>query len=61
MWKVTIWEFERGWGRRVGEVREFTDHPEAWKFYKDFNSENTATVVPDWYMGADEPYFVEAK
>jgi hypothetical protein len=59
MWKVQIWEYERGWGSRLDEVKTFVTHPEAVIFQKEFNSKNTETVVPDWYMVAKEPYYAE--
>lgn len=57
MWKVTIIESERGWGQKVDEVKEFNSYEDAKKFHMEFNKENTATVVPDWYMAALEPVF----
>ncbi len=54
-WTVTIIESERGWGQRVDEVKEFDDYDVAKKFADDFNSENTASSAPDWYMRANEP------
>lgn len=59
MWKVEIWEYERGWGSRLDEVKEFKTQPEAVQFQKVYNSKNTEAIVPDWYMVAKEPYHVE--
>lgn len=50
---VNIFEYERGWGSRLDEVKEFDTFEEAEKFIKDFNSKNTEPTAPDWYMVAD--------
>lgn len=52
-YKVLIIESERGWGSKVDEVREFDDEQIALDFIKDFNSQNTEKVAPDWYMYAE--------
>ena len=57
MWKVTIIESERGWGQKVDEVKEFTSYEDAKKFQIEFNKENTATAVPDWYVSTQNPVF----
>jgi hypothetical protein len=56
-WKVNVWEFERGWGSKIDFVETFkaNEFDKAEKFVKDFNSENTEKIVPDWYMMADAP------
>lgn len=59
MWKVAIREYERGWVSKIDEVKSFKTQPEAIIFQKEFNSKNTEVVVPDWYMVAEEPYYVE--
>ena len=51
-YKATIMEYERGWGSRVDEVREFDTEQKRDDFIKEFNSHNTEKVVPDWYMVA---------
>jgi len=53
MFKVAIYEFERGWGSKVDEVREFKTKEKAIAFVAKFNSSNTGTTVPDWYMVAE--------
>jgi hypothetical protein len=55
MWKVTIIESERGWGQRVDDVLKFKTYEEAKKYQDNFNAENTADEVPDWYMVACKP------
>jgi hypothetical protein len=52
MIKVYIIESEKGWGQKIDEVKEFASHEEADAFVEKFNSRNTDSVVPDWYMYA---------
>ena len=52
MVKVALIEFEKGWGSRVDEIREFDTKELAESFIWEFNSKNTAEVTPDWYMVA---------
>lgn len=61
MWKVAIIESESGWGQKVDEVKEFNSYEDAKKFQMEFNKENTETVVPDWYMYAQNPVFESTK
>jgi hypothetical protein len=50
--KVLIIESERGWGQKIDEEKEFDTLELANAFIKEYNSKNTETVVPDWYMYA---------
>jgi len=50
--KVLIIESEKGWGQRIDEVKVFSTNEEADTFIKQYNSENNASKVPDWYMYA---------
>jgi hypothetical protein len=50
---AVIIESERGWGQKVDEVREFDTEKERDDFIKEFNSHNTETSAPDWYMKAE--------
>lgn len=50
--KVFLMEYERGWGSRLDETKVFDSREEAMKFAEEFNSDNTAKTVPDWYMTA---------
>lgn len=50
--KVFLMEYERGWGSRLDETKEFDTRGEALKFDEEFNSHNTSKTVPDWYMTA---------
>lgn len=49
---VELWEYERGWGSKLDSKRYFNDLRAAQAFRDDFNKENTAKEVPDWYMVA---------
>jgi len=51
--KVNLIEFESGWGSRIDEVREFDSLKKAQAFVTKFNSKNTETTVPSWYMIAE--------
>lgn len=48
--KVIIREFEKGWGNKIDEVKEFDTLEEANEFCWEFNKENNLNYVPDWYM-----------
>lgn len=50
--KVEIREYERGWGSKVDEVKEFDTPEQARDFCLEFNAKNDNPVVPDWYMVA---------
>lgn len=53
MTKAYIMEYERGWGSRVDEVKEFPTRAEAEKWAAKYNAKyNTAAQAPDWYMTA---------
>lgn len=51
---AVIIESERGWGQRVDEVKEFKTEKARDKFIEKFNSANTKSSAPDWYMYADK-------
>lgn len=53
-YKAHIMEYERGWGSRVDETREFDSLEARNTFIKEYNSHNTEEKVPDWYMVAVE-------
>lgn len=50
--KAAIFEYERGWGSKLDEVKEFDTVEERDNFVREYNSKNTETTVPDWYMTA---------
>ena len=51
--RVDLIEYERGWGSKIDETKYFDNEQEAKDYCKHFNSNNTAKVVPDWYMVAE--------
>lgn len=55
-WKVNVIESEAGWGRKIDEVRYFETKDKAITFKDEFNSHNTSTTVPSWYMVAEGPF-----
>lgn len=59
MWKVEIYESERGWGQRLVETREFNEYTDAKKFYEETNAKNNLPTAPVLYEFARIPYFVE--
>lgn len=52
-YRVVLIEYERGWGSRVDETLYFDNEAEARDYAEKFNSKNTETTVPDWYMVAE--------
>lgn len=58
-WRVNIIEAERGWGRKIDDVKTFPTKEEAEAFIAEYNAKNPAAVngrAPDWYMQAEGPY-----
>lgn len=53
---VDIYEYERGFGKRLDGVKEFETPSEAAAFVEKFNADNNKKEVPDWYMKAEGPY-----
>lgn len=51
--RVAIIESERGWGRKVDEIKTFATLSEAQTFIEEYNSYNTSPTAPDWYMQAE--------
>lgn len=52
--KAIIYEFERGWGSRIDEIRRFDTVEERDDFINSFNAQNNLPYVPDWYMVAEK-------
>lgn len=52
---VDTYESERGWGAKLLTTRKFKTKEEADKFVKEYNSENTEDVAPDYYFYAESP------
>lgn len=59
VWRVWVWEYERGWGSRPDFKKDFPTKQEALDFRREFNSHNDKADVPDWYMVAYEPQLVD--
>ena len=51
--KVPVVESERGWGRKIDDWMVCLTIEDAQAFKKEFNSENTSSTTPDWYMQAE--------
>jgi hypothetical protein len=49
--KVEIVEYERGWGQKVDETKDFDTFKEAKDFCDEYNASNPSGP-PDWYMVA---------
>lgn len=56
IFEVYIMEYERGWGSRLDTTKEFDTREEADTFVTEYNSKNTESEVPDWYMVAQKAY-----
>lgn len=62
--KVDIIESERGWGSKVEATYYFKTSSSAEKFKEKYNASNKedfekTTIVPDWYMQAEDPVKVD--
>lgn len=58
-YRVDVYEYERGWGSRLDFQRDFDDKALAQEYMAEFNSKNTDSVAPDWYMVAQKPRLVD--
>lgn len=56
--RVDVMEYERNWGSRLDERVYFNDRGAAQDYVDVFNSTNDSTIVPDWYMTANDPFYV---
>jgi hypothetical protein len=62
VYRVYYIEYEAGWGSRPDGHRDFdgnTALEDAKAHIKEFNSKNTAKVVPSWYMIAEGPKLID--
>ena len=48
--KIPVIESESGWGRKLDDWMVCLSTEDTIKFKEEFNSENTSTSTPDWYM-----------
>lgn len=51
-YRIFLLESERGWGQERWH-EDYDTYAEAKARIEAVNAENTATVVPDWYMAAE--------
>jgi hypothetical protein len=54
--KVVTKEYERGWGQRVISTIYYDSKENALNAVQRVNQDNTALVVPDWFMQAEYIY-----
>lgn len=54
--KVPVIESERGWGSKIDDYMITLSLEDAEEFKNEFNSVNTATSAPDWYMQAESDF-----
>jgi hypothetical protein len=59
-YRVRYTEYERGWGSRPDGFDDFDTLKKAEKCRDNFNAKNNKKQVPDWYMIAHDPVFVDA-
>jgi hypothetical protein len=59
-YRVTLWESERGWGRKPFLDCDFDSFEAADAYYRESNAKNNLTAVPDYYIYADPPVLVDA-
>lgn len=58
VFKIPVIESESGWGRKLDDWMVCLSTEDAIKFKEEFNSKNTSSSTPDWYMqveGDPEP------
>lgn len=51
-YRVEIREYEKGWGSKVDEIKEFDTYEEAVEFCEEFNAKNNLPRTPDYYEKA---------
>jgi hypothetical protein len=49
-YRIPVIESEKGWGRKIDDYMVCLTSEDCLEYKKDFNSENTDDVTPDWYM-----------
>ena len=60
-YRVTLWESERGWGRKPFLDRDFETVEAAQSYYQAENAKNNLSYVPDYYIYAESPVLVDAE
>lgn len=57
--KIAVIESEAGWGRKIDDWMVCLTAEDAKAFENEFNSKNTSTYVPEWYMQVEgEPELI---
>jgi len=51
--KIAVIESEAGWGAKIDDWMVCLSVEDAKAFEKEFNSKNTESSAPDWYMMAE--------
>lgn len=60
VYRVNVWESEKGWGSRIDERIDYPTPEEAKAFVTEFNNSRTSPPeTKDWYMWAEGPYMIE--
>ena len=59
VYRVDVYESERGWGRSHLESHNFASKDEAVEYAKSINSQNNLPHVPDYYVFAEKPRLVD--
>jgi hypothetical protein len=59
-YRVTLWESERGWGRKPFLDQDFESLELAHAYYQTENAKNNLSYVPDYYIFAEKPVLVDA-
>lgn len=60
-YRVTLWESERGWGKKPFIDRDFDLFEEAQAYYLAENAKNNLSYVPDYYIYAEKPVLVDVE
>lgn len=59
VYRVNVWESEKGWGSRIEERIDYPTPEEAKEYVEKFNSYNSEYETPGWYMYAEGPFMIE--
>lgn len=51
--KIPVIESEAGWGAKIDDYMVCLSNEDGQKFIESFNSKNTESKTPDWYMYAE--------
>lgn len=59
VYRVDVYESERGWGKSHLESKDFDSKELATEYMKSVNSQNNLPQVPDYYIFAESPRLVD--